>query len=206
MLSALFEIICTFDGDNQQLTLIEGLAKNTLMKQYYIIRNDQQVGPYSLEELAMMSLTPDTMVWTEGLRDWLPAREVSELLSILEQPMQTPPSYNVSPPSYGQPSAPRYTTASPGNAPVMPPSYLVWSVLVTLFCCQLGGIISIIFSAQVSSRYARGDYEGAEESSRKARTWIIVSAIVGGVCIVAYLIWIASFAAARGFSDVWNAI
>ena len=43
MLSALFEIICTFDGDNQQLTLIEGLAKNTLMKQYYIIRNDHRL-------------------------------------------------------------------------------------------------------------------------------------------------------------------
>ena len=47
------------------------------MKQYYIIRNDQQAGPYTLEELAAMEITPDTMVWSEGMTDWTPAHQVN---------------------------------------------------------------------------------------------------------------------------------
>ncbi|MDY4245252.1 MAG: DUF4339 domain-containing protein, partial [Porphyromonas sp.] len=62
------------------------------MKQYYIIRNEQQAGPYTLEELAAMGITPDTIVWTEGMADWTPARQVSELASLFTTTAQTPPS------------------------------------------------------------------------------------------------------------------
>ncbi|WP_300969271.1 DUF4339 domain-containing protein [Porphyromonas vaginalis] len=46
------------------------------MKQYYIIRNDQPAGPYTLEELAAMEITPDTIVWAEDIVDWIPAYQV----------------------------------------------------------------------------------------------------------------------------------
>ena len=61
------------------------------MKQYYIIRNDQQAGPYTLEELATMGITPDTVVRAEDIVDWIPAYQVSELNSHFAPNTQTPP-------------------------------------------------------------------------------------------------------------------
>lgn len=198
------------------------------MKQYYIIRNDQQNGPYTLEELGSMSITPDTIVWTEGMKDWAPAREVSELNTLFDSSSQTPPHYDGSaygaapqyhsaPPQYSNTpqhnstpqynSAPQYNPApqyssSPQGVPSehrpMPPNYLAWSIVVTILCCLIGGIVAIIYSTQVSSRYMAGDYEGAERASRNARTWIIVSASVGGLVSIIYLIWYFFFAAAAG--------
>lgn len=69
----------------------------------------------------------------------------------------------------------------------MPPTYLIWSVLCTVFCCFIPGIIAIIFSSQVSSRYYGGDLEGAKKASRLAEIWIIVSVVIGAVVGVLYL-------------------
>ena len=68
-----------------------------------------------------------------------------------------------------------------------PDNYLVWAILTTLFCCLPFGIVSIVFAAQVDSKYNSGDYAGALDSSNKARTWAIASAAVGAVVIVIYL-------------------
>lgn len=174
------------------------------MKQYYVIRNDQQTGPYTIEELATLELKPETMVWTEGMTDWAPAREVSELQELFAPSTPTPPSYNA--PTYGAPqynSAPQYSSAqqynsapqysNPSERPPIPPNYLVWCILVTIFCCNIGGIIAIIYSARVSSRYIAGDYEGAASASRLTRNWIIATACIGFVCMIAYLVWLFSF-------------
>ena len=65
-----------------------------------------------------------------------------------------------------------------------PPSNLVWAILSTVLCCLIPGIVSIVFASQVNSKWASGDYAGAQESSRKARTWAIIAAVLGLVLIV----------------------
>jgi len=52
-----------------------------------------------------------------------------------------------------------------------PPNYLVFAILVTIFCCQVLGIVSIVFAAQVNSKWNAGDYEGALNSSKNAKLW-----------------------------------
>lgn len=71
--------------------------------------------------------------------------------------------------------------------PVMPPTYLIWSILITVFCCFIPGIIAIIFSSQVSSRFYAGDIEGAWQSSRLAEIWIIISVVLGVVAATLFL-------------------
>ncbi len=61
----------------------------------------------------------------------------------------------------------------------MPPTYLVWSVITALLCCFIPGVVAIVFSSQVSSRYYAGDIEGARKNSRRAEIWIIVSFVLG---------------------------
>lgn len=89
-----------------------------------------------------------------------------------------------------------YYTQTPGSAPrsshhnhnePMPSTWLIWSVLVTVFCCFIPGIVAIIFSSQVSSKYYAGDYEGAKRASRTAEIWIIVSFVLGVLSATLYL-------------------
>ena len=69
----------------------------------------------------------------------------------------------------------------------MPSTWLIWSILVTVFCCFIPGIIAIIFSSQVSSRYFAGDIDGARRASRMAEIWIIVSFVLGVLSATLYL-------------------
>lgn len=76
------------------------------------------------------------------------------------------------------PPTPSFEPARPTYA-AKPQNYLVWSILTTLFCCLPAGIVSIVYAAQVDSRYASGDYAAALDASNKARTWAWVSFGVG---------------------------
>ena len=77
---------------------------------------------------------------------------------------------------YGNAPSAGYGGGPPGG---QIPSNLVWAILTTIFCCLPFGIVSIVFAAQVSSKQAVGDYAGAMDSSRKARTWAIAAAVSG---------------------------
>lgn len=50
---------------------------------YFIITNDIQQGPFSLDELRQQAITSETLVWTEGMAQWLPAWQVEELRPLL---------------------------------------------------------------------------------------------------------------------------
>ena len=58
------------------------------MKQYYYAENGQQFGPFTAEELTVKKIKKETLVWYDGLSDWVSACEVDELKSIL---VPTPP-------------------------------------------------------------------------------------------------------------------
>lgn len=73
-----------------------------------------------------------------------------------------------------------------GDEP-MPSTYLIGSILVTVFCCFIPGIIAIIFSSMVSSKYYTGDIDGARRASRQAEIWIIVSVVLGVLAATLYL-------------------
>ena len=75
---------------------------------------------------------------------------------------------------------------APQGAP--PPNHLVWAILSTLFCCLPLGIVSIVFAAQVNSKWSAGDVAGAYEASQKARRWAMWSAIIGLVGVVLYIL------------------
>lgn len=69
----------------------------------------------------------------------------------------------------------------------MPQTYLVWSVLATVFCCLIPGIVAIIYSTMVSSKYYAKDYEGSKKASEMAQYWIIASVVLGVITAAVYL-------------------
>lgn len=68
-------------------------------------------------------------------------------------------------------------------------NYLVQAILVTIFCCLPFGIVAIVYAAQVNGKLAGGDYDGAIDSSKKAKMWSWISFGVGLVFVV---IWLAA--------------
>lgn len=72
---------------------------------YFILVDNQQQGPYTLEELRSRNVTSATLVWTEGMADWTPAWQVAELQPLFrsnsESKATTPPPA----PSAAAPSA-----------------------------------------------------------------------------------------------------
>ena len=90
------------------------------------------------------------------------------------QPAAPPPGY---PPAGTYPPAAGYPQTAAGYA--KPDNYLVWAILTTILCCLPLGIVSLVYSTQVDSKWNLGDYAGAEASSQSARTWAIWSAVVG---------------------------
>lgn len=69
----------------------------------------------------------------------------------------------------------------------MPPTHLIWSVLCTICCCFIPGIVAIIMSSKVSSRYYAGDIDGAKRASRAAEWWIIASFVLGVMSATLYV-------------------
>ncbi len=49
------------------------------MSQYFLARNGQTIGPFTLEDLPRYHLTAQDMVWQEGFDNWLPAGQVKEI-------------------------------------------------------------------------------------------------------------------------------
>lgn len=52
---------------------------------YWIIIDDRHAGPFSARQLVDTGLTADTLVWYEGLPDWVRAATVDELAEALRQ-------------------------------------------------------------------------------------------------------------------------
>lgn len=88
-----------------------------------------------------------------------------------------------------------------GTPPVRPKNWLVESILVTIFCCLPFGIAGIVFASQVNSKFDAGDFAGAERASKQAKTWTIVSFVIG---IASVLIGIAVALTTTFFSAMFH--
>lgn len=167
---------------------------------FYVYLNGQQQGPLTKEQLEALRIAPDTPVWYEGLKDWTPAEKAEETAWLFKQ--QTPPPFGQQPesssvPPYQQQSTyaqseqphyrqPQYAQPQEEQVPPCPNNNLAWAIIVTVLCCLPCGIVAIIKAASVNEKYNRGDYAGAEEAAKSARTWSIVGAIIAAVVYVIY--------------------
>lgn len=143
------------------------------MSEYYILIGTEQQGPLSTEDLRGR-VTPQTYVWREGLPDWIRAGDLPELSGLLV------PEGAVPPPTQGQ------------TVGTKPKDYLVESILVTLFCCMVFGILGIVYSVQANSAFSSGNITAANEFSAKAKQWVTYGfwcgiAVVGVYAILALM-------------------
>ncbi|GAB7142878.1 CD225/dispanin family protein [Mycobacterium riyadhense] len=100
-----------------------------------------------------------------------------------------------------QPPPPGYPPQQP-PAGQQPDNYLVWSILVTLFCCLPLGIVAIVKSTQVNGLWAQGRYAEAQASADSAKKFVIWSAVAGVIVFVIYGILLAVGALNAGTESV----
>ena len=153
-----------------------------MVKQYFYMTGNIQGGPVSLETL-MRVVSPDTLVWYEGMGEWTPARFVPELSPMFTQ--QRVHSAYSAPQQYAIPQQPNST------------SLLVWSIIMTVFCCAIHGAIGIIYAAKSKSAWIEGRYNDAVNDYHKGKMWIIVGSIIMFIVyVIVYafygVVWLAS--------------
>lgn len=80
----------------------------------------------------------------------------------------------------GQPTQPVQPTPYQTPGLVMPPAapvqnYLVFAILTTILCCPPAGIPAIVYAAQVNGKLQAGDLVGAQQASKNAKLWCLIS-------------------------------
>lgn len=95
-------------------------------------------------------------------------------------------------PQYGAPPGGGYQQpgyGGYGGGGTRPPNYLALSIILMIvglcFCFPFfSGIVATVFSSQVNGKWNRGDYAGAAQASKNAKTWLIVTGALFGVSIL----------------------
>ena len=140
---------------------------------YYLLYRGQKKGPFDKKELKLNGLAPNDYVWAEGLDDWTRACGVEDLVDVIPLPPRWAPT-----------------------PPICPKTYVAESIGITiilfLLCTPLcfASAYGIIKASSVSEKYYNGQFDEAEQASRKARKWSLYPLII---CLVTYIIAIILF-------------
>ena len=161
---------------------------------YYIIENGLQIGPLTIEQLKFKNISPNTQVWCEGMPEWKKAREVSELSVLFTNNTPPPPPFST-----------RHTYSQPQPTEPRPEDHLALSIVATVLtfflCFPLPiGVVGLIYSLSIDSKWKRCDYETAKTYSRYAKIWGIASICLAiSVPVIYVLAYILSGALYVGF-------
>lgn len=137
--------------------------------EYYILINNIKEGPYQKEELLHKGIDGDTLVWCTGMTEWKKAREIPELDSIISQLPPEPPK-------------------APRSSAIMPKTWLLESILVTIFCCLPFGIVGIVYASKVEEHFINGNYQEAEFYSAQAKKWTLWGLLAAVILVLLYFI------------------
>lgn len=175
-------------------------------KEYYIVVEDNRIGPLSMTQLSERGIEPSTLVWTAGMADWTRADCVPELAPLLANRTRIDEQES----AFGSYARPQETSSGPYRAYQQPQQYgafggqqkqgdaytnpstnwktlaIVATIVGLLFSC-IGGIIGIIAwvnanKAENAMRY--GDDFTAQSAWSTCKTLCIVSFILTGIGLV----------------------
>lgn len=161
--------------------------------EYHIVINGQASGPYTLEQLAQLGVTGETMVWYNGLPNWVAASTVPEIMEVITPP--APPVPPVPPTVQTPPVVPPVQTVhavkqeqtvkvQPGfTSPVndgRPQNYLAMAIIGLALFFPVG-IPAFVRSLKVNRMWDEGKHDEAVALSASVRTLSLVAIIVGGV-------------------------
>lgn len=123
------------------------------MKRFYVIKDEKQTGPFTIEELRQGNITSETMVWHEEAPDWVKAGSVPELQNIIKiAPPPFNPNTKVSTPP---PFSPAEVSAGQQNSePKKKKRRAIWIVIPSiLLICGIGAFVAVNHEKEQNMRY-----------------------------------------------------
>ncbi len=173
-----------------------------MTRYFYIDSEGTQKGPFTIDELRVEQIRKEHLVWTQGMAGWKPAYDLAEMKPLFEvSDTSHQNKYVTTPPPYHQ--------AATSEMPVLPKTWMVESILVTILpfilcgnILSLIGIAAIVNASKVESLYNSGLFDRAQEASDNAARWtkitfwIAIGAIILGIiAIIAFFVFFGSLAA-----------
>ncbi len=169
---------------------------------FYIDAEGKQKGTFTIEELKSELIKKDTLIWTQGMTEWMRAADVVEVQPIFQAATTLQSDFA----GTAQPKPPHHSApydAAAQEKPFMPKSWMVESILVTILpfilcgnVLALIGIAAIVNASKVEPLYHQGLFAQANEASANAGRWTkitlwiaiagIVLAIVGVILAVIF--------------------
>lgn len=144
--------------------------------EYWVIIDNEQRGPLSVEEISRLELDADTPAWHKGLSDWTTVAAIPELARLVKV-QQSRTEAQPAAAAVGIIAVPE-GAIPPGYVPIMPvqtgrgvlkiPTYMWLSVVLTIFGTIFIGLLSIFFSYKVISNRKKGNTAKAYRWSERA--------------------------------------
>lgn len=103
-----------------------------------------------------------------------------------------------------------YNASNMGNRP---DNYLVMNIVATIIgfictlsCCVSGfiGVVGLVFSTQVNSRYEQGDINSANNNANIAKILAIVSLVMSGIIIIGWILYVVFVISLAGLGEALN--
>lgn len=149
---------------------------------YHVVIEGQAVGPYTPQQLAALGINGETLIWYQGLENWVPAASVPEVMAAISaaqnhnsEPKQQP----AVPQTPVQPVQPQHAYQQPVNNE-QPSNNLVFAIIGLVMFFPLG-IPALIKAIRVNGLWAQGQHEEAIAQSNSARKLGLIAIIIGAV-------------------------
>ena len=166
---------------------------------YFMIINNQQAGPFSIDELLNKGLQTDTQVWKNGMDNWTPAGQIPELQKLF-RPQTPPPFANTQTPQY----APGQNIYNNQQYNPIHTNWMPWAITSTVLglCSCIScigcigcifGIIAIIKANDANNHYKEGRIDLAEKDNSTARTMTIIAFVPIVLGIIGSFIYFSLF-------------
>lgn len=141
----------------------------TQNKLYFLSKKGERQGPYTYEELEKLSLTANTLVWSEG-SGWKNLDEIEELRPLLDS-------------SFDKEEINKESSSS-SSFPMPVKTWFVESILIIVFCCLPFGIVALVHAIKVQSMNEQGKTDLAQFYSKKTKQWVSIGFVVGLIVFI----------------------
>ncbi|MFI3314265.1 MAG: CD225/dispanin family protein [Rikenellaceae bacterium] len=158
-------------------------------KNFYFFIDDRsmQHGPVRADYFKHHGIKGSTLVWFDGLPNWVEAQEVPSLTKFIDQTgvesLEQPAHYH----EYIKSQISSNAKRLPSHVDV-PKSWVVESILLAIFCSIIPGIVGLIYGSKVNYLWNNKEYAKAIRYSNIAGNWVKWGFTISVVLIAAYLL------------------
>ena len=138
---------------------------------YWIVQNGKSTGPFAMDELRILGVTPKTLVWHKGLKDWTPAGVVPELNRTLFAGAQAVAGPQKNP--YSRTTAVIVTIAI--VAFIFSKGTFIKAFLNPFFYMLLPfAAVAIVHAIKTEKKWKQGQLDDCRSWSERTLTWLVV--------------------------------